>query len=396
MKRRDLIKSGLLAAGAVTVGAIGNQKLNKNNSNNAALTITPKQTGVYDIYTPLPFRFDLIDELAELNSKLKKSQIRTLYNNIPLPLASVFEEQFQGPKGKNPTIKSFDDFAKPVKYAQSLGFKFEYVLNSPKPFSFEDYKKHKAALDKLLDDLEKIGCKEIKIANQQLMEIISKERPNFTLSASTSFEYHNVSQYKNLLSTYPAIKSINTAIDDNRNFIFLKNLRKLFPDIDIKIMANERCVHGCPARISHAASYFVAWDCKELFYKKLGKIKSFCKGNMIHPWQLEYYSAIGINSFKFLSPLGMRANIPSILALRSYLECVEYGVDNLKASDFFHNIYVMNVDIKNDIPLAELITYLPDIKHFVKHGDQCANICESECHYCLKCAEEIEKVLGIS
>ncbi len=394
MKRRDLIKSGVIAVSAAAVGIAGYKKIEDYNSSSKKMSISPKQTDVYKICTPLPFRFELIDEIENLNSELKKSQIKILYNNFPYPLSSEFNWQFAAVRGRNYNINSFDDFARYVKYAQDKGFNFVYLLNSPKPFSEDDFNKYKKNLFVLLENLQSIGCREIKIANTQLMQIISKEKMGFKLSASTSFEYHNVSQYVNLINTYSSIKSINTAIDDNRNFIFLKNLKRLFPEIDIEVMVNEKCMHGCPARISHCASFFEAFPCMTLA-EKTGKLKYFLKSNVVYPWQLEYYSAIGINTFKFMS-YPMRADIDNLNFLKNYLMCLENGINNLTVSDFFNGIFEVGLShIKNNVKLSEIMPYLPDMKHFVKNGDRCANICGIDCNYCIKCAEKIGKIIGV-
>ena len=390
MNRRELIKSGLIAAAAAAIGISGYKKITENDIK--SFNIEPKQTDVYRIYTPLPFRYDLIDEMVALNSELKKTQIRTLYNNFPYPLCSQFDFNFAAVRGRNYDIKSFDDFAKYVKYAQYRGFKFVYLLNSPKPFVEAEFNKYKKNLFILLDNLANIGCLELKIANAQLMKIISRERSEFVLSASTSFEYHNVSQYMNLLNEYDRIKSINTAIDDNHNFVYLKNLKRCFPDIDIEVMVNEKCMRGCPARISHSSSYYEPFDCYSK-PEKLGKLRYFMKSNIIYPWQLEYYSAIGINTFKFMS-YPLRSNIDNLNFLKNYLYCVENGIEKMTADDFFNGIFEIGAKISKNIMLSEIIDLFPDIRHFVKKGDRCANICGVDCDYCINCADKIEKIVG--
>ena len=393
MNRRELIKSGLIAAGAAAIGISGYKKIKESDDSYNSFNIVPKQTAVYRIYTPLPFRYDLIDEMAELNSKLKKSHIKTLYNNFPYPLCSQFGFNFAAVRGRNNDIKSFDDFAGYVKYAKDKGFKFVYLLNSPKPFVGDEFEKYKKNLYELLDNLASIGCLELKIANAQLMKIISRERAEFILSASTSFEYHNVSQYINLLNEYKNIKSINTAIDDNHNFIYLNNLKKCFPDIDIEVMLNEKCMHGCPARISHSSSYYEPFDCYNK-PQKIGKFRYFMKSNIVYPWQLEYYSAIGINTFKFMS-YPLRANIDNLNFLKNYLYCVENGIEKMTADEFFNGIFEIGAKINKNIMLSEVIDLFPDIRHFIKHGDRCANICGIDCNYCIKCADKIEKIVGV-
>ena len=391
MNRRELIKSGLIAAGTTAIGVVAARNKALNDCIFSPIDIIPKQTDIYKIYAPMPFNFEFIDEMIEMNSKFKKSQIKTFYNNFPYPLCSQFDFNFETVRGRNYDIKSFDDFAKRVKYVQDKGFKFVYLLNSPKPFTAQEFSHYKKELFMLLDNLASIGCLELKIANTQLMQIVSRERPEFVLSASTSFEYHNISQYVNLINAYPQIKSINVAIDDNHNFLYLQNIKKTFPNVDIEVMVNERCIHGCPARISHCSSFFESFHCKELM-ERIGKFKYFFSTNLIYPWQLEYYSAIGINTFKFMS-YPLRADINNIKFLRNYLKCIEYGIKDLTADDFFNGIFEMDIKIKNNVLISDIIHLFPDFKHFVKYGGNRSNVCGIDCHYCMDCSNKIKEVI---
>ena len=124
MKRRDLIKSGILAAGISAISTNSNKAVCSN-----YIDISPKQTDVYKISCPMPFDFEQIDKIKELNSALKKSKVTTLYNSYPAPLCSIFNGEFQTNRGFNDSIKNFNDFAKYVKYAQKSGFEFIYTLN---------------------------------------------------------------------------------------------------------------------------------------------------------------------------------------------------------------------------------------------------------------------------
>ena len=395
MKRRDVVKTCILATSTV-FGLLGCSAVNKHQSNtanfNESMDIKPFQTDIYKFSTPLPFNYKLIEQIADYNSKLKKSKIITLYNSVPLPLADFLEGQFQSPRGINNSIKNLDVVFKYFRYAKELGFNVAYVLNSPKAFSGEVFEKLKDSLFFLLDKIYNAGCSSIKVANTQLLDILATERPEFTISASTSFEYHNISQYTNLLASYPKIDILNVATDVNHNFKFLKNLKNKFPNHPIELIVNENCIHGCPARISHASDGFNCWNCVSL-REKIGSLSFFCKANIIFPWDLEYYSAIGINSFKTVS-IPLRANITNISYLTGYLDIVENGIKNVSAVDFFNSVFkIKNLKIKNNLPLADFIEDLPNIKHFIKYGDKCSYRCGINCQYCAECGARISEKL---
>ena len=196
------------------------------------------------------------------------------------------------------------------------------------------------------------------------------------------------------METFPFIKSINIATDDNKNFVFLQSLKKALHNVDLEIMVNENCIHGCCGRISHPQSHFCVWPCRKI-KERIGVIPYFIRTNIIYPWDLEYFSSIGVNSFKIVS-IPLRSKIENIEYLKNYLDCVEYGIDNLSAKDFFAGIFNLNIKelkIRNNIQLAELKKYLPQMEYFVKNGHRCADICNVSCKYCYDCIEKVKEAV---
>ncbi|MBQ8476076.1 hypothetical protein IJ531_03340, partial [bacterium] len=228
--RRSLLKAGLAAMGASAVSLTGCQKTEHALSLDLDTDdITPKQTGLFEFSTPLPFNYKTIDDILELNSNVKKCKVTSFYNSAPYPLATNFNSWIQINRAVNPNIKTYDEFAKYVKYAIGNGFKFTYLMNSPKPFSERDFLTFKDEFLYLLDFIYQIGCRDIKVANTQVASAINEFAPNaFNLSASTAFEYHNVSQYNYLFNNYPNFDLIDVSNDENQNFKFLKALRTAF------------------------------------------------------------------------------------------------------------------------------------------------------------------------
>ena len=192
MKRRDLIKNSAIIAG---VAALGTAFLGCKKYKTDYKTVLPNQTEPYKFSVPMPYNFEQIDRLKEFNEKFKKSKIETLYNSYPAPLCYMFGGEFQTHRGaENYEIKSFKDFAKYVKHARDCGFNFVYTLNNPHPFFKQDFEKYEDKLLELLTNLKSIGCNDLKIANQQLMQCISYYRMGFNYIVSTSSEYHSIQQ----------------------------------------------------------------------------------------------------------------------------------------------------------------------------------------------------------
>ncbi|MBR1618009.1 hypothetical protein IJ670_07655, partial [bacterium] len=142
MNKRTFLKTSLLSTLLASTSLLGcNKKSNVQviNNNSDKLNIIPKQTEIYQISCPLPFNYNLIDELYELNKISKKSKITTLYNNIPLPLAKNLT-WVHSQHGENYSFKSFNQFKDYALYAKEKGFNVCYLLNSPKPFNNNDLK----------------------------------------------------------------------------------------------------------------------------------------------------------------------------------------------------------------------------------------------------------------
>lgn len=391
MDRRELLKSGLLLAGAAAIGLTGCSNSKKEETAPNYTGEAPVQKQKFEISTPLPFKYELIDEMAEMNVLYKKSKITMLYNNMPLPFANDFNGFFACQRGVNNDIKSYDDLAKYIQYAKSKGFDFIYLLNSPKAFSSRDFRFRAHKFYELLDFLHDIGCNNIKVGNTQVATLINEYKYKFDLFASTAFEFHNTLQYINLVKNYPNIKGFDLAIDENRNFPFMRNMHKLFPDKKLEIIANEPCIMGCPARVSHDSSDYKFFDCG----KVRDNIMDICKPNKVYPWTLSYYQNAGVNSFK-LTSWPLRANLTTLSFLRNYLDCVEYDVNksNMSFQFFINSIFLMYSRYDDKVKLKDVISYLPDIRRFIEDGDKCASRCGIECNYCMECASKIKKIMG--
>ena len=390
MKRRDLLKlialSPALATGCNKTALV---------PSDTEEDIVPKQTSLYKFSTVLPYDFSVIDRISELNKKYKKSQIVTLYNNIPLPASLKFNGWIQIDRGKNQKVKNFEDYGKYAKYAMDKGFKVRYLFNSPKPYNDADLASFKSYALDLLDYLKSIGINEIKVGSTQTASLINENRPGFDLTVSTAIEFHTVAQYKNLLELYPNIKLIDVSVDENHNFPFLRNLKKMFPDVDIELVLNDICNKGCPGKISHHGSTeFCMFDCWKI--KRSNPMVYAFKTGVVYPWFFEYYSAIGINNFKLMPTLdpATRGDYQNLKPMENYLTCVEKGVDYYNAKEFFNDLLYVDNDIPSFLKMSQVYSYLPDVHQFIKNGDKCASRCGADCHYCDERAEQFKELLA--
>ena len=262
-------------------------------------------------------------------------------------------------------------------------------------------------LDKLLNELKKIGVKNLRVANPQLMTYISKYYCDFNILASTSLEYKTIWEYQNFIKEHPNVRQIVPSHDINKNFKLLSILRKKYQNVEIELMVNEGCIQGCPNRMFHEQTVmrnnkptntdiilsdgYCSIFCQFISCKY--PIQSLVIGNNIYPWELEEYARIGINNFKLVGRDRYKDNFLKILySYNTYLK----GVDDMNsikdATLNFFTTHLADTPVLDNLALKDYKKYLPDIKHFVKYGHLCSSICGVECDYCYKCAAKIQKV----
>jgi len=355
------------------------------------MEITPKQTDVYKLSAPMLFDFGAIDNYVEYNKKYKKSQIKMLFQSIPWPQTEKFNEWFMAHRFgvSNPAIATYEDFDKYVKYAIDKGFDIIYLMNSPKAFNDRDIEPLREDLYKLLDNLWNSGIRRIKFSNTQVAQLISEYNPNFQLSVAVIMEYSSVSQYRSLFNYFPNINHVCVPKDLNQNFHFLKGLKDSFPNIEFELMVGEGCPKWCPSRFSCQASSLSTYykiGCK---IAQQDEILTRCRSGAIHPWQLEYYSALGFNHFKLLTH-GARAIDKDTTAIERYMKNIEYGTNGQHGLEYL-SIYCHELPYL--ISQEECISMLPDIKYFIKNGYKCTYDCGTKCTYCNDCAEKIKKAI---
>ncbi|MBR1616841.1 hypothetical protein IJ670_01685 [bacterium] len=398
MNKRTFLKTSLLSTFLVTTSLLGcnkNSNIQVLDNNTDKLNIIPKQTEVYQISCPLPFSNNLIDELYELNQTSKKSKITTLYNNIPLPLGKNLT-WLQSQHGRNYSFKTFNQFKDYALYAKEKGFNVCYLFNSPKPFNNNDLKTFRKEFEKVFNLIIESKITDVKVGNVQTLELLKEYDANFNnfnITASTCFGFHSLSQFKNLLENYPNIKLIDISIEENHNFQFLTNMRKMFPGVKLEVMCDCFCIKGCPYEIFHLSEYsFCVKNCNKIASKNHA-LFSF-KSGKIYPWNLEYYSAIGVNNFKLIGE-GQRARFKDINRIKNYINAIDNGIDSYNINNFLEAFFgITNSNLSNSFKLSDIRPYLPDINHFIKYGHLCSTNCNVNCNYCETKAKQLKQFLN--
>lgn len=361
---------------------------------------------MYEFSAPMPFSIEHIDRLIEINSKLKKSQITSLYFAMPANCSAITGFELLRTEYKENT--NFEYWADKIIYAKEKGFDFIYLLNNPRSTVEPDKVLNLllGRLDKLINNLRKINCNKIRVGSVQLIDYILKTYPDMEIYASTTLEFDKIQQFQTFYSMYPTVKEIVPSFEANKNFKLLKNLKKQFPNVTIELMVNEGCIVGCPNRIQHCISrpffsvfslfsqrsecftpMFFTQKCSNLAESQLAF--HICRNKQILPWEIEKYANIGITNFKLVGRNHDDFSNGSYFnSYEIYLTAIEdYDkVKNLSFSNLSH--YFKNIDLPS---IDEIRKYLPKIEYFINNGHLCSSICGSECNYCSECAKKLDK-----
>ncbi len=360
---------------------------------------------MYCFSAPMPYEKEHINKLLNINNQIEKSRITSLFFSLPSNC-----EFFTGFEQYRNSVfnRKWEYWKNLIEYSINSGVDFIYLLNNPLRLDIEnpDFEKKLDKLDKLLIELQKIGVKNLRIAEHKLMSYIEKHYMFFNIYASTSFEFKSLQEYSNFIYMHPKVKQIVPSHDSIKNFTLLKNIKKLLPNVKIELMVNEGCVNGCPNRNGHASEimdrhtivrddmtisnvYFTKIFCSRLE----NKILTMIKANVIYPWEIKEYHKLGINNFKLVGRDGFIYRIEHYLY--EYLMYLK-GVDNIKNIEnepvctFIHHL--SENEMLKQITVQDVKKYLPNISYFKKYGELCSVDCYVECKYCYKCAEKIKKV----
>lgn len=365
--------------------------------------------------TPLYTSIKEIDEIIELNSRLTKSQVKTFY--WALPYNAVDRTSLEQARSFDPKINSFADAEKYIEYSLEKGFNFIYLLNSIQGMAHEDdeFKKQQDAVDKLLNNLRKLNTFKLRITDFRLLSYIKKNYPDFEIYLSTSTEYTKIAQFQNLLKIFPDLKEVIPSYEMNRDFHFLKNLKKVMGNINIELIVNEGCMTGCPFRIQHPLFFTRRIGCSDLrlCQKSFSEVAKYsymcfritnrayneylCKTNVIFPWDIKYYNDIGYRYFKFVGRDDKRKHSKYRLAsMEFYLIGIEDDklIKDIPINALIHR-YKHLIDVSGySYTVGEVKDYLPSMEYFIKNGKDCHYKCGFECKYCYDKAKKLDEVFA--
>lgn len=355
-----------------------------------------------------------IDRVIELNKTLPDTRkVTSVYGAlIQDSKGSLGWENFRDHRtmsgGKENNIQYIDNMAEFIHHFQENGIVFQYCLNATKEMTAETLFGMRKKIFWFCDSLLRNKITHLKISNLLLFDFIHEYYQGaFTYYMSTTKEYSSIMQYDRIFNSYPDLREVCLPTDLNRDFLFLENFLRKFPDTVPEIMVNEGCIYACPWRKDHTPHssethmgwirkflkegktnmpgelvYYYGNQCSKCRKPLSNQVEEYFLRRSILPWWIPTYEELGIRKLKFA---GRDMNISYLLdSLENYIK----GIDDYSSIEslpwnYFNNYNKEEIGSIN-MTIKDLIEFYPDIKFFYSSGGSCHANCGESCNYCRK------------
>ena len=237
--------------------------------------------------------------------KIDFSMTEEIYGKLNIGLIGGGRPALTMPEVKKSKVREF------VTEAHRRNLKFNYLMNGTCFDNLEISKKGYRDIRKTLDWLSESGVDGISVSLPMVMEIIKKNYPQFSISASVQVRidsFEKARYWQNL----GADKVNISYVDINKNFDEIKKIREK-TTVKIQTIANLMCMNKCPMVTLHAnynahASQrdhvmnnftfdYYLFSCAE---KLLSNPVEILRSAFIRPEDLHYYEEAGVDNIKLV------------------------------------------------------------------------------------------------
>ena len=312
---------------------------------------------------------------------------------------------------------------------RSLGFGFNYSLNSTcldnKEFTREGQKK----LKRLLTWLRDIGITQVTVAMPYLFRFVKENFPSFKISVSSGAYVNSLSKVK-FWERLGADRITLLPTELNRCFPILERIREN-TKVELQLIANNGCLLNCPFYFSHCnllshasqqghhlKGFFIDFYALSCRFIQLSQPVNFMASDWIRPEDICYYEEIGYHDFKLVD-----REMPSeriLLIVKVYLERKYEGnlldilgnfssatdykdldrfmvKKKIRAAKFFLQPCYVNVfkllDLRKILVPAPLYIENEALNGFIEYFKE--GKCNLECERCEYCKSWAQKVIRI-
>jgi collagenase-like PrtC family protease len=239
---------------------------------------------------------DLILPLSKLEADVQ------LYGVLP---TSMIGSGGSGPDNVRMVANQVEEY---IEQANSVGLKFDYLLNAPSMSNMEwDENTHQELLIHL-NWITSIGADSVTVTIPYLVELIKRQFPRLRVRVSTIAHVNSVARAK-LFESLGA-DSITLDINVNRDFALLKAIRNAV-NCELTVLLNNLCLYQCPYEyyhhdgLGHASQnynpingYYVDYCVLRCTLDRLRDVSQIIKCRWARPEEIHVYEEIGMDVFK--------------------------------------------------------------------------------------------------
>jgi collagenase-like PrtC family protease len=238
--------------------------------------------------------------------KIDFSATEEIYGKLNVGLIGGGRPSLTMPEVKREKVGEF------VTEAHRRGLKFNYLMNGTCFDNLEISKTGYKDIRKTLDWLSKVGVDGISVSLPMVMEIIKKNYPHFSISASVQVRIDNFEKAR-YWQDLGADKINISYVDINKNFDEIRKIKEKTSGLKIQTIANLMCMNKCPMVTLHAnynahASQknhvmdnfsfdYYLFSCAE---KLLSNPVEILRSAFIRPEDIHLYEEAGVDNMKLV------------------------------------------------------------------------------------------------
>lgn len=242
---------------------------------------------------------ELPGRLAELEGK----PVDTLYGKLSADLVG----------GGRPTLAlpttDWTNLEDQITAAHKHGIRFNYLLNASCMDNRETTAGFTAQFKEFLGRLREIHVDAVTVTAPLLIRRVRLHWPDVPISLSTFADVHSLQQVREYASM--GVNEITLPESKNRDFEFLRALRKHPMDCTFRLIATNDCMLNCPFRAQHAnfqshasqSGHMLKGFALDYYMIKCTQMKQaeperLLQAPWIRPEDLEIYEELGFDRFK--------------------------------------------------------------------------------------------------
>ena len=336
---------------------------------------------MFNLSMPSNFNKESILQYAELNAKNQPNKVAETYGQMTI--AEITASGRYNNVLPDIDLKKLADY---VIFSKKHGIGFNYTLNMACLSDYEITNEGRAAIQKIVMELNDIGINTFTVALPVMIEIIQSLDKNAHIVASTicGIDSPQTAMYYEKMGVSRMILDI----DITRDFKTIKEIAAVFTG-DLELITNLSCLKGCPFKIFHynSIAHSGSRTSNETSYyrKHCARIKEndklhLLKMNWIRPEDIHFYTKAGVSYFKFAGRELISRKNP-VKAAEYYLRG-EYEGDLQQLLDLFQDEKTYRYHLDNKALGGFTQTLWAS-------GSECTGLCD----LCSICTEYAEKAL---